>query len=785
MDKKKVQDLTNESTLLRWEITGFIAAAIVVLSIPLYALKMRYISSPPGLTAPAPVATFVGRKKCADCHKKEFEKWQNSHHDKAMDVAGEETVLGEFNNTVFQHKDVQSRFFRKDGKFMVNTQGPDGKMADFEVSYVLGYQPLQQYLVRFPGGRLQCLTIAWDVDKKRWYHLYPDEPNDPRDWLHWTRNANNWNGMCAECHSTHLQKNYDMETDTYRTTWSEIDVSCEACHGPGSAHVAWAEVPEMARSQDIENYGLLTKTKNISARRQVEICARCHSRRASLGDFDHIDKDVMDYMVPQLLNEGMYFPDGQILEEVYVYGSFTQSKMYRRNVRCSDCHDVHSLKFHKEGNDLCIQCHRADTYDTGDHHFHKKKGEQGNPVLAENGGVLCEVGEGAECFKCHMPGRVYMGIDVRNDHSIRIPRPDLSIATAAPNACKTCHWDKPDQWSVEYCLKWYGIKQRPHYGAVFASGRKGLPEAHSELIRLADDPLSPGIVRATALSLLGSYPGEATLKAFERALMDPEPVVRHTAIHDLAQLHPEISMGLITPLLYDPVKAVRIQAAMTMTGLPGSPLDHRQKKVFDSALKEYQDAMQHVGDFAHGKFNLGNLYMNLGISHIAETHYKGAIKIDNLFYPAKINLAMLKNGMGNKGEAERLFREVVDEHPELYEAAYSLGLLLVELENYPDAVRYLKKAAEGMPERARVHYNLGLLLQQLGSLEEAERELLRALRIEPDTVDYLHAVADHYMKKREFGKAQPFVERIIQNDTSNPLGRQMKKYLQETRGGEQ
>ncbi len=235
--------MTKRTSLRSWEITGVVATLVIVLTIPIYALKKTYINGQSVQPVLGPVVTFVGRDKCVDCHKKEYDNWQNSHHDLAMDVADDKTVLGNFNDSIFEHKGVRTRFFRKGKKFFVNTQGPDGKMKDFEIKYTFGYTPLQQYLIPFPGGRLQSLTIAWDVEKKRWYHLYPEDPIDPEDWLHWTKNAQNWNGMCAECHSTHLQKNFDMETDTYQTTWSEIDVSCEACHGPASNHVEWAEVP--------------------------------------------------------------------------------------------------------------------------------------------------------------------------------------------------------------------------------------------------------------------------------------------------------------------------------------------------------------------------------------------------------------------------------------------------------------------------------------------------------------------------------------------------------------
>ena len=366
--------------------------------------------------------------------------------------------------------------------------------------------PLQQYLIPFPGGRLQTLHIAWDSRDNKWYRVPPEGPTEPDDWLYWTNAAQNWNGMCAQCHSTNLQKNYDIETDSYNTTWSDIDVGCEACHGPGSRHVDWAEMPEMARPQTA-NFELVQKTSNRGARELVELCAPCHSRRSAMGDDAHAGTDLLDNFLPSLLNEGLYFADGQIMDEVYVYGSFTQSKMYRHDVRCSDCHDVHSIKLVKEGNELCLQCHRAAQYDNAEHHFHKREGEPGEPITSPEGEVLFAVGTGAQCVQCHMPGRNYMGIDYRPDHSFRIPDPALDAAIGAPDACLRCHVDKEPQWSQESVAEWYGPGLTPHYGSIIARGRQGDPDAAGALVRLAGDLLYPVNVRATALSLLAAYPG--------------------------------------------------------------------------------------------------------------------------------------------------------------------------------------------------------------------------------------------------------------------------------------
>jgi Tfp pilus assembly protein PilF len=769
--------------MTRWKITGLIATLVIILSIPAYRLKEKYFLRP---TASRPVAAFVGSQKCMDCHRAEYDKWQNSHHDRAMEVASDETVLGDFSNVSVEFHGVTSRFYRQEDQFFVHTAGPDGKMGEFEITHTFGWHPLQQYLVPFPGGRLQCLPIAWNVKEKRWYHLYPDAPIDPGDWLYWTNAGQNWNGMCAECHSTNLRKNYDIQSDAYQTTWSEIDVSCEACHGPGSRHVEWAELPDMARPQTAD-YDLVVNTQGMDSREQVELCAPCHSRRAILGDYTHAEPDLLDSMLPSLLTPELYFADGQILEEVYVYGSFTQSKMYSRNVRCSDCHDVHSIKRVKEGNELCLQCHRAGIYDTKAHHFHKKKGENGEPIKSVDGEVLFDVGTGAECVQCHMPERPYMVIDYRADHSFRIPRPDLSIKMGTLNACNRCHVDKTDQWSDEYTTKWYGPGRKAHYGAVIDEGRKRSTQAHKDLIKLAGDPLYPVIVRSTALALLAAYPGEETRRAYELALMDDEALIRRTAVDHLIVSDPKRQAELLTSMLYDPVTAVRIEAARRMAELAEPQLDSNQKMIFEASLDEYRKSMEYSADFAFGRHNLANLYVALKQPQKAVENYQAAIKIDHLFYPAKVNLAMLYNQIGKNSEAEILLREVAASHPEMVEVHYSLGLLMAEEKKYAEAAQHLKQAAAGMPNRARVHYNLGLLLQYLKQDSEAEAALLKAQELEPDSLDYLYALADFYLKRHKLQQARGIAEEMVARHPGQRVGHDILKLIEknsETRSNE-
>jgi tetratricopeptide (TPR) repeat protein/Zn ribbon nucleic-acid-binding protein len=747
----------SSSDLHNWRIAAAVALAVIVLAIPMYVVRELQRDDPTASALPAQ-SSFVGRSACIECHTDAYEQWLGSDHDNAMDMATEATVLGDFDDAEFTHAGITSRFYRKDEGFYVFTEGPGGEMAEFEIQYTFGIEPLQQYLVPFPGGRLQALPVAWDTEREQWFTLNPNTVIAPDDWLHWTRNGQNWNGMCAECHSTNLQKNFDAETGTFDTTWSEIDVSCEACHGPGSRHVAWAEVDPMGREL-IDNYGLEVVSSGLDNRQYVDMCAPCHSRRSELPDYDHSQADLLQYHVPSLLDDGLYHPDGQILEEVYVWGSFVQSKMFLNGVKCGDCHDAHSLALHQEGNALCAQCHQPGTYDTTSHHFHQKV-------------VEGEPSDGALCIKCHMPEQPYMVIDYRADHSLRVPRPDLSESLGVPNSCSQsgCHDDQTIEWAVEAYTNWYGEARKPHYGEVLAAARAGKPEAQDGLIALVEDPLNAPIVRATALRALAAYPPERNVPVIRRALFDEEALLRHTAVEAVVAASPGVLVELLAPLLFDPVRAVRMRAATQLAGVSQEFLTAEQTTALDRELESYISAMRSMLDFASSGLNLGNLYDAKGDTATAEKYYRQAIEVDSLFFPAKINLAVVLSRQGEDREAESLLRDVVTAYPEQYDAAYSLSLLLVASGRRDEALAYLDQAAEGLPGRSRIHYNRGLLLAQMGRGEDAEAALNRALSLEPDSIDYLYALIDFYARRDRLEEALELARRMVEAHPGNRMG---------------
>ncbi len=757
----------------KWKITGLVATLLIVAVIPLQLVKFYLDKTGDADSFP----TFTGTESCIECHRIEYDLWLGSDHDRAMMPAKEGNVEGDFNDAVLEYNGFENRFFRRDDRYFVHTQGPGGEPGDFEISYTFGVRPLQQYLVEFDGGKFQCLPIAWDTEKKQWFHLVPivyDDAIPSDDWLYWTNFGQNWNGMCADCHSTNLRKNLDPGTMEFHTEWTDINVGCEACHGPGSAHLDWARLPEGDRPMDV-NTALVVKTSNIANREYIDNCARCHSRRSVLSDFDNRSTEFLDYYVPQQALSPLYFNDGQILEEDYVYASFLQSKMYMKDVRCSDCHNAHSLKFIKEGNDLCLQCHRADQYDTYSHHFHKMNGREHQPQAFNSPPQYIE-GEGARCINCHMDGRYYMGVDYRRDHSFRIPRPDLTLSIGVPNACNSCHKDKNAQWSQDYIVKWYGISQRPHYGTAFAAGETSDTSVLDDLCAIVSDELEPPMVRASAMGILNNYSDTLAGNTLHRFMGYTDPLLRVYAARELNPGSRQEIIDTYVPLLYDPVKPVRMEAAMRLSSLRGDLTDSLQLIALDKAIGEYKDAMYYTADFAASRHNLGNLYMNLGETAQAEKEYKMALVIDDHFYPARINLATVLNSLGKNQEAEQQLKTVLEANPEVTGVYYSLGLLLAEMNKFDEALTYLKKATEESPQNARVFYNYGLLLNQGGKQKEAEKALLRAIDLDPANPNFIYAISTFYLQNNDREKALKYAEELSGMLPGDPS---VQQYLQD------
>ncbi len=706
------------------------------------------------LLCSAAANAFTGSDSCQGCHAEEHALWQGSHHDLAMQLPSAETVLGDFDNASFTYNGTTSRFFRRGDKFMVNTDGEDGKAQDFEVTYVFGVHPLQQYLLPLSRGRLQALSIAWDARAEseggqRWYHLYPDETVDFKDPLHWTGPYQNWNTRCAECHSTDVQKNYSAATRSFDTRFAELNVGCEACHGPGEKHLALAKSGQLANAKNggfptalaqrgewvlAPDASIATRKEPLPSNAQIDSCGRCHSRRGTLGDY-HYGANLLDTHRLSLPEWPLYYPDGQIRDEDYVYGSFVQSKMHMAGVVCSNCHEPHSMKLRAPGNAVCAQCHVPARFDSPQHHRH----EAGST--------------GAQCANCHMPETTYMGVDPRRDHSMRIPRPDLSVVMGTPNACNQCHQDKDASWALG-ALRGWGVNFRDtgnHLGRTFQRFGQGDNRTAPALAQIAAADSSAPIWRATAMEALGQIGGRDALQTATTMLYDDDPLLRVSTVRSLERLPIHQRFQLLMPLVDDDITSVRMEVASSLAGVPLDQVDPAQAQQLSTLFQEYVDILQQHADMPGVQLQLGIFYVTRGDNKAAEAAYREALYLNPQLIPAYLNLADLLRGASRENEARELLLQALQVDPQNGPTLHALGLLETRSSDPKAALDYLGRAAQLETAGTRHRFVYAIALHDLGQPQQAITELQKLLRSVPGDPDVLTALANYHA---ELGQRQ-------------------------------
>ena len=634
-------------------------------------------------------------------------------------------------------------FLRDGDRFVIRTDGPGGIVADFPVSETFGADPLQQYLVLFPDGRRQPLPWAWDSRPRadggqRWYHLMAEAPLRAGDPLHWTGRDQTWNFMCASCHSTGLQRGYDAATDRYDTTWTEISVGCESCHGPGAAHVAWAQAGARA---DVAHRGLSVALRDASGgawrftaddprgiarwegpprqgtAAQVETCAPCHSRARPIVADPQPGARFLDTHAPMLLRQGEYHADGQIQGEVFEWGSFAQSRMQRAGVVCADCHDPHSGRLRADGNAVCAQCHLPARFEAAEHHRHA-------PGSA-----------GAQCVACHMPAVTYMGVDRRRDHAFSLPRPDVAAQIGAPDTCTSCHAGQTQAWAAERLADWHGPPRGgPHPALAIQAGRMGARGADQALGRLATDRAHPAILRATAITLLPMPPSQATAGAIGATLLDPDPLVRATALRSLDGLHPRNRLHA-TRFLTDDVRLVRIEAARVLAPVPLNAIPEASRPAFARAWEELLASERVAAERPEAQVNIAGLLAARGDVAGAEAAFRVALARDPDFLPALVNFAGLEEARGRPEAAETLLRSAAAAHPADAEPLYALALHQVRRGRIGEATDTLAATAALAPDQPRYAHTFALALHRQGRVDEALVVLARHPR-HRDSLDH-------------------------------------------------
>jgi predicted CXXCH cytochrome family protein len=710
---------------------------LIALLMVSYTLKAQQTESQLSKNTPPKVVTATHQNQpsfvsqdCAACHQEQANSWHESDHARAMSLPTTEYVLGNFDNQKVSHFEQQAHFFKDGDVYKATIKDSDNDEGEtFTIKYTFGYDPLQQYLVETERGKLHVLPFAWDARPikdggQRWYHLYEHEVSD-KDRLHWRQPLQNWNGMCADCHSDELKRNYEPIADSFNTQFSGINVGCVSCHGNDAN--AWSESHPLPNQADVKKgpyksigdnyaaqaekgYWRLEKGKNTvswaSTPRDnafMDTCYACHSLRAPLSDGFKANTSFLDNFSPQLITPPIYHADGQIKEEVYVYGSFLQSKMYKNSVNCLDCHDPHTMKLKVEGNGLCLQCHTAQAFDTPKHHGHSSNSK------------------GAQCVNCHMPDEIYMGVDARRDHSFKIPRPDLSDEFALPNACIGCHEDESNQWAANAIESWHG---KPD--ALESTRNNLLKLRHGQRLSLQDhlmiayDTNIDAISRASAIQMLAQSTNELLPTHLVAFVADKEDLIRLAAARVANLVPAQQRVKLLLPLLKDKRKAIRTEAATHLISLEIAQADIA---LFKTAFEELLEATATSSWRGEGRVNLANIWLQSAEPDKAENILQGANKYDPFFAPAYVNLADMYRAMAREDAVAQVLTRGIQNLPESADITYSYGLHKVRQNELARAVKLFAKSIELDPSNSIMAYTYVLAIDGLGQTDKALREL--------------------------------------------------------------
>lgn len=720
------------------------------------------------LTGEARADQFVGSDRCIDCHQAEHQLWQNSHHDLAMQEPADDTVLGDFDGATFTRRGVTTTFSRDGDSFIIRTAGEDGSLQDFPVRYVFGVDPLQQYLLPLSRGRLQAFDIAWDSRPaeqggQRWFHLNPEEVTDHSDPLHWTGPYMSWNTSCAECHSTEVEKRYDLSSRSFDTRFSEVNVGCEACHGPGERHLrlvqedrAGAEPNSgfptaLAQRGDwafAEQATIARRTAPLTSNKQIDSCARCHSRRGNLGAY-HYGKPLLDTHRLALPEEPLYYHDGQIRDEVFVYGSFIQSRMHQAGVVCSNCHEPHSQELRAPGNGVCAQCHKAEVYDQPQHHRHAPDSS------------------GAECANCHMPETTYMVVDPRRDHSMRIPRPDLSVVMGVPNACNQCHEDRDAQWALDATRAW-GVRfssTADHPARALQQLAAGNRAAAPKLQDIVRDAEAAPVLRATAITALGRAGAIADINM--DLLHGPDPLLRMAAVQSLAGLPLARRYQILQPLIADSVTSVRMAVAEALAQVPLDQLD-AEAEPLRALFAEYVAIQALHRDMPGVNLQLGLFLQNRGDLPAAERAYREALHLNPQLLPARLNLADLLRSLQREDEAREQLEAALATAPDSGAALHAMGLLETRAGNREQALAYLQQAAALEGQGIRHRYVYAIALHDSGEPRAALSQLQAIQRAVPGDEGVLVALVTYSEALGESERALHWAGELLQAVPDNP-----------------
>ena len=688
--------------------------------------------------------------QCRRCHEEIYAAWAGSDHAQAhrsVDATADAGAFTPPRRLTVAGVDYEVDWHKGKPVFVEKRTGhPDDR---YIADYVLGYRPLRQYIVPMGGGRYQAAELAYDPAKHEWFNVFGDEHRQPGEWGYWRGRGMNWNSMCAHCHITDFRKNYDAATDTYASTWLEQGVGCVQCHGG---------ITQQHLTPGYRTANVNRQPVHQDPHRMMETCAPCHARNELLTSVIRPGVRYADhYRVTVPVQQGIFYPDGQVRDEDFNYTSLLISRMGgKAGVTCLDCHDPHSGKTRLPANNnaICLQCHGA-------------PGRLNAPVIDPTAhSHHAADSTGNRCVECHMPTTPYMQRDPRHDHGFLRPDPLLTQELGIPNACTRCHQDKTTDWEIEAANRWYGAKMESRQrqrARVVAAAQGGAPGAGELLVGLIQTEDIPAW-KATLLLLGAPYAGAEPhlVEAARAALSDADPLVRSAAIQVLAPLAGE--RARLQPLLQDSVRLVRLDAegALSPELPPGSP-----------ERKEYDAYLAAGADQPAGQLRIGQDLFNRGQVAEAEAPLRRAIAWDPNSPAFAESLGVVLDRLGRPAEAGDVLWRSAQLNPGDALSAYQAGLVFAATRRFEEAEKALQEATRRDPRFDRAWYNLGLLLSQLDRPREAVTLFQQAETLAPDVADYPYACATVLWQLGDRAGAEAAARRALQIDPAYTHARRM------------
>ena len=660
---------------------------------------------PPVPEAPPPPADpWAGSMSCAPCHAEQHAAWVGSHHALAERPAA--AVQGVWKD-----------------------RAPLTGGGDTAFVRVIGVDPLWQPLVDM-GGRTQVSSRAWDTTKGEWFDIF-DDARQPGEWGHWTGRGMTWDRQCAACHVTAPAVSSSRD-ERYATTWRELGVACEACHGPSAAHAQTPSLPTPGpRDRDV----------------MEDTCAGCHVRGQLLTDHLPAGGALLDHAAPALpgLDEN-FGPDGTVVAEDFEWAAFRLSRMHAGGVRCQDCHDGHTGALRTPGDGLCLSCH-AGRPGWQEHAHHAP----GTP--------------GGACVDCHMPITTYMQRDPRHDHRFASPDPALSRELGQRSACDRCH--TVDDALLRKAEGWwtYDPRVQDRTRAIDAA-RDSRPDAADRVAAALATETDPAW-RAVLLGVTAAWPARFEADQL-RALADPDPLVRMAALDALGPS--PAPRPSVEPLLRDPLAAVRHAAARVL---------EPQVPPTDPRLVEHRAWLEAHADLPSYAAELAAWWSAAGRNDEALSLLERAARLDPRNPDWLRNLAVARSASGDAQAALDALDRALALRPDDADLHFLRALGLRQIGRNADATAALRQATTLAPDHARAQFNLGVLELEAGDRRSAAKRLERATTLDPTRSDAPFALAIAREQLGDRAGAAAALEIVLQRDPGHPDAQAMLQALRQ------